>query len=178
MDYNGNNGNVSNMGGYTENQNCGPFTQESPFAQPAQHVHPAQHVQPAHMHTVTSIAELRSYANGQIVELPPFAEGQPFYARLKRPSLLGLVKSGKIPNELLVKANALFVSDNSGFDPDERDMMSQMFDVLYVLAKETLVEPSMDELNAAGISLTDEQLMFLFNYGQQGVRALGNFRTE
>lgn len=166
MDYNGNNGNITNMGGYTANQNCVPFSQ------------PAQHVQPAHTHTVTSIAELRSYANGQIVELPPFAEGQPFYARLKRPSLLGLVKSGKIPNELLVKANALFVSDNSGFDPDERDMMSQMFDVLYVLAKETLVEPSMDELNAAGISLTDEQLMFLFNYGQQGVRALGNFRTE
>ena len=169
---NGNNGNVINMGGYTANPNGGQFAQASPFAQPA------QHVQPAHTHTVTSIAELRSYANGQIVELPPFAEGQPFYARLKRPSLLGLVKSGKIPNELLVKANALFVSDNSGFDPDERDMMSQMFDVLYVLAKETLVEPSMDELNAAGISLTDEQLMFLFNYGQQGVRALGNFRTE
>lgn len=171
-DNNNNNGNIINMGGYTDNSKGGPFPQGTPFAQPVQ---PAQTAQ---AHAITSIAELQSYANGQIVALPPFAEGQPFYARLKRPSLLGLVKSGKIPNELLAKANALFVSDNSGFDPDEKDMMSQMFDVLYVLAKETLVEPSMDELSAAGISLTDEQLMFLFSYGQQGVRALGNFRTE
>lgn len=127
---------------------------------------------------VTSIADLQAYGAGQIVELPPFAEGQPFFARLKRPSLLGLVKHGKIPNELLVKANSLFVSAGAGLDPDEADMMSQMFDVLYVLASETLVEPSMKDLENAGVELTDEQLMFLFTYGQQGVRALSNFRTE
>ena len=135
------------------------------------------------MPRVTSIADLQAYGAGQIVELPPFAEGQPFFARLKRPSLLGLVKHGKIPNELLVKANSLFVSagacrHTSGLDPDEADMMSQMFDVLYMLAGETLVEPSLKDLEAAGVELTDEQLMFLFTYGQQGVRALSNFRTE
>lgn len=174
---NTNNNNVINAGGYFAGSV--PVNPQDTMANP----HPmaqtaAQHVQAVNMPHVTSIADLQAYGAGQIVELPPFAEGQPFFARLKRPSLLGLVKHGKIPNELLVKANSLFVSAGAGLDPDEADMMSQMFDVLYVLASETLVEPSMKDLENAGVELTDEQLMFLFTYGQQGVRALSNFRTE
>lgn len=179
MNYNDNtnNNNVINAGGYFAGS--APVNPQDTMANP----HPmtqtaAQHVQAVNMPHVTSIADLQAYGAGQIVELPPFAEGQPFFARLKRPSLLGLVKHGKIPNELLVKANSLFVSAGAGLDPDEADMMSQMFDVLYVLASETLVEPSMKDLENAGVELTDEQLMFLFTYGQQGVRALSNFRTE
>lgn len=128
--------------------------------------------------TVTTIEELKSYSNGTIVKLPPFAEGQPFVARLKRPSLLGMVKQGKIPNTLLVRANELFVQDNTGLDPDEEDMMSQMFDVLELMAQQTFVEPTYQEIKDAGIELTDEQMMFIFNYAQQGVRALESFRTE
>lgn len=180
MNYNdNNNNNVINAGGYFAGSV--PVNPQNNMAQPqptAQAPTMAQHTQAVNMPHVTSIADLQSYGAGQIVELPPFAEGQPFFARLKRPSLLGLVKHGKIPNELLVKANSLFVSAGAGLDPDEADMMSQMFDVLYVLAGETLVEPSMKDLEAAGVELTDEQLMFLFTYGQQGVRALSNFRTE
>ena len=184
MNYNDNNNtnnNVINAGGYFAGSapvNT-PDTMANPHPTMAQTpTQTAQHVQAVNMPHVTSIADLQAYGAGQIVELPPFAEGQPFFARLKRPSLLGLVKHGKIPNELLVKANSLFVSAGAGLDPDEADMMSQMFDVLYVLASETLVEPSMKDLENAGVELTDEQLMFLFTYGQQGVRALSNFRTE
>lgn len=175
MNYNDNtnNNNIINAGGY--------FAGSAPVNVPnnmANAQTTAQNTQAVNIPHVTSIADLQAYGAGQIVELPPFAEGQPFFARLRRPSLLGLVKHGKIPNELLVKANSLFVSAGAGLDPDESDMMSQMFDVLYVLASETLVEPSMHDLEAAGVELTDEQLMFLFTYGQQGVRALSNFRTE
>lgn len=182
MNYNdnNNNNNVINAGGYFAGSvpvNT-PGTMANPHTMTQTAPQTAQHVQAVNMPHVTSIADLQAYGAGQIVELPPFAEGQPFFARLKRPSLLGLVKHGKIPNELLVKANSLFVSAGAGLDPDEADMMSQMFDVLYVLAGETLVEPSMKDLEAAGVELTDEQLMFLFTYGQQGVRALSNFRTE
>lgn len=179
MNYNDNNNtnnNVINAGGYFAGS--APVNTQDTMANPHPMAQTAQHVQAVNMPHVTSIADLQAYGAGQIVELPPFAEGQPFFARLKRPSLLGLVKHGKIPNELLVKANSLFVSAGAGLDPDEADMMSQMFDVLYVLASETLVEPSMKDLENAGVELTDEQLMFLFTYGQQGVRALSNFRTE
>lgn len=127
---------------------------------------------------ITSIDELKSYANGTVVELPSFSEGQPFVARLKRPSLLGMVKQGKIPNTLLVRANELFVQAGAGFDVEEENMMEQMFDVLDLMAGETFVEPTYKEIKEAGIQLTDEQLMFIYNYAQQGVRALESFRTE
>lgn len=127
---------------------------------------------------ITPISKLKEYSSGTIVELPPFAEGQRFVARLKRPSLLGMVKKDMIPNALLVRANELFVQNGAGFDPDEKNLMSQMFDVLDLIADETFVEPKYSDLKEAGVELTDEQLMFVFNYSQQGVRALESFRTE
>lgn len=127
---------------------------------------------------VTSIEDLKNYASGTIVEMPPFAEGQPIIARLKRPSILGMAKQGKIPNSLLVKANELFLQNGVGLDAEEEDTMKQLYDVLDLIAKETLVEPTYEEIKSVGLELTDEQMMFLFNYSQQGVKALESFRTE
>lgn len=126
---------------------------------------------------ITSINELKKVSDGVIVELPPFAEGTTFCAKLKRPSLLGMVKQGKIPNTLLVRANELFVQ-SGGLDPEEENMMEEMFDVIDLIANETFVEPAYKEIKDAGIELTDEQLMFIFSYAQQGVKALESFRTE
>ncbi len=127
---------------------------------------------------VTNIEDLKNYASGTIVEMPPFAEGQPLIARLKRPSILGMAKQGKIPNSLLVKANELFLQNGAGLDAEEEDTMKQLYDVLDLIAKETLVEPTYEEIKSVGLELTDEQMMFLFNYSQQGVKALESFRTE
>lgn len=127
---------------------------------------------------VTSIEDLKNYANGTVVEMPQFAEGQPLIARLKRPSILGMAKQGKIPNTLLVKANELFLQNGAGLDAEEEDTMKQLYDVLDLIAKETLVEPTYEEIKSVGLELTDEQMMFLFNYSQQGVKALESFRTE
>nr|DAH88438.1 MAG TPA: hypothetical protein [Caudoviricetes sp.] len=127
---------------------------------------------------VTSIEDLKNYASGTVVEMPPFAEGQPLVARLKRPSILGMAKQGKIPNTLLVKANELFLQNGAGLDAEEEDTMKQLYDVLDLIAKETLVEPTYEDIKSVGLELTDEQMMFLFNYSQQGVKALESFRTE
>ena len=127
---------------------------------------------------VTSIEDLKNYASGTIVEMPPFAEGQPLIAILKRPSILGMAKQGKIPNTLLVKANELFLQNGAGLDAEEEDTMKQLYDVLDLIAKETLVEPTYEDIKSVGLELTDEQMMFLFNYSQQGVKALESFRTE
>lgn len=126
---------------------------------------------------VTSLEQLKQYANGNIVRLPDFAEGQPFIARLKRPSILGMAKQGKIPNSLLVKTNELFVQSGS-LDTEENSMMQEIYDVIDLIASETFVEPTYDEIKSTGIELTDEQMMFIFNYSQQGVKALESFRTE
>lgn len=126
---------------------------------------------------VTSLEQLKQYADGNIVRLPDFAEGQPFVAKLKRPSILGMAKRGRIPNSLLVKTNELFVQSGS-LDTEENSMMQEIYDVIDLIASETFVEPTYDEIKSTGIELTDEQMMFIFNYSQQGVKALESFRTE
>lgn len=127
---------------------------------------------------VTTIDELKQMSSGEIVELPPFSKGTKFYARLKRPSLLAMAKTGKIPNSLLIRANELFIQDGSGFDIEEEGLMQQMFDVFDLIAQETFVEPKYKDIKEAGIELTDEQYMFLFNYSQKGVNDLESFREE
>ena len=126
---------------------------------------------------VTSIKDLREYAKGAVVELPEFAEGQPFVARLKRPSIMDMARSGKIPNALLVRANELF-TNSAGLNPNEENMMSELMDVMESIAAEAFVEPTYQEIKESGITLTDQQLMAVFNYTQNGVKALENFRTE
>lgn len=125
---------------------------------------------------VTSIDQLKLMSGGEIVKLPPFVQGQEFYAKLRRPSMLKLVQSGKIPNSLLRTANMLF---SGGVDKElDRDdeFMKDMFDLIDVLAESVFVEPSWSELKQAGIELTDEQYMFIFNYTQEGVKAVEPFR--
>lgn len=120
---------------------------------------------------VTPLDDLKKYSYGELVELPPFFEGAPFVARLKRPSLMAMMKSGKIPNELLITANALFTGDTSDSKIDE-DYYSQALEVIEILADASFVEPTWEEIKEAGIELTDEQFIFLFNYTQKGVNAV------
>lgn len=125
---------------------------------------------------ITSLTSLEQYAQGQIVELPPFAEGQPFVARLRRPSMMVLIKSGKIPNALLATANSLFAGN--GTDPKNPEAFSDVVQVLDIICEASFLEPSWDQIQESGIQLTDEQYMAVFNYSQQGIKALDNFRQE
>lgn len=126
---------------------------------------------------VTSIQQLAEFAKGQLVELPPFGENQPFVARLKRPSMMALAKSGKIPNELLNTANELFFDGAKKAALDE-NALQNMFNVMDVICDACFVEPTYSEIKGAGLELTDDQYMFVFNYSQTGVNALKPFRQE
>ena len=123
---------------------------------------------------ITPITTLKEYSNGEIIQFPPFAENKPFVARVKRPSMMVLMKTGKIPNTLLSAANALF-SGEIGNQADN-DAYKEVLGVIEVLAEAGFVEPTWNELQEAGIELTDEQYTFLFNYIQRGVKALEPFR--
>lgn len=124
---------------------------------------------------VTSLKTLQEYAKGKLVELPPFAEGQPFFARLRRPSMLVLAKTGKIPNSLLTTANKLFME--TGINEKDEKFMPEMFDVFDTILEASFVEPTYQQIKEAGIELTDDQRMFVFSYTQQGVKALDRFRV-
>lgn len=125
---------------------------------------------------VTSIEELVKASQGTLVELPPFSADFPFVARLKRPSMLAMIKGGKIPNSLLLSANELF--SKSSWDVDDEKSLSNLFQIMDILCDACFVEPKYKDLKAAGVELTDDQLMFIFNYTQQGVEALRPFRQE
>lgn len=129
-------------------------------------------------HKVTTIDQLKLMAGGEVVKLPPFIQGQDFYAKLRRPSMLKLVQSGQIPNSLLRTANMLFSGGvNEELDRDD-EFMKDIFELIDVLAEAVFVEPSWNSLKQAGIELTDEQYMFIFNYTQEGVKALEPFRED
>ena len=127
---------------------------------------------------VTSIDQLKVMSGGEIVKLPPFIQGQDFYAKLRRPSMLKLVQSGQIPNSLLRTANMLFSGGVSEELDRDDEFMKDMFDLIDVLAGAVFVEPSWSELKQAEIELTDEQYMFIFNYTQEGVKQLEPFRED
>lgn len=142
---------------------------------------PGQQIKPVNCEEVmkvTSITDLQSYAAGTVVRFPDFADGQPFVARVRRPSMLVLAKQGRIPNTLLATAGELFTKGGSGMDTDSEKMLGEMYDIMSVICEAALVQPTLAEIKSVGLELADDQMMAIFNYAQAGVRALESFRKE
>lgn len=127
----------------------------------------------------TTFEELKKLGNGEVVELPGFIAEEPFRARLRKPSILGLAQSGKIPNTLMASAISLFDKDGNtkgGVDPQEK--MAEMLDLCRILAENALIEPTLEEIKTAGLELTDQQLIAIFNYTQTGVSQVESFHKK
>ena len=127
---------------------------------------------------ITTVSDLQSYASGTVVRFPDFGDGQPFVARVRRPSMLVLAKQGKIPNSLLTAAGELFSKGGGALDTDNENMLGDMYSIMDVIATAALIQPTMSEIKGAGIELSDDQMMAIFNYTQAGVKALEPFRKE
>lgn len=127
--------------------------------------------------SVTSIEELKRSMVRE-VELPSFDGDTPFVVRMQRPSLLKLAETGAIPNQLMDSAQSLFMGSSPKGSPDGSNTLASLNEVISVLAKASMVEPTFDELTEAGIELTDEQKMAIFNYTQAGVAGLNSFRKK
>jgi len=115
---------------------------------------------------ITTTGDLDNLKKGEVIELPPFDEGTPLVARLRRPSLLTLCKNGTIPNTLLATAQKIYEGEKHGD-------IKNFSEVLHAVVKSALVEPKYEEV--ADI-LTDEQLTAIFNYTQTGILGLLPFR--
>lgn len=125
---------------------------------------------------ITTFEQLKTYSNGDVIELPSFINGQKFIARVKRPSLMKLAKNGKIPNSLLSKATDLFAKGTSAMVGDDKSTLTEMYDVMRVICEAALVEPTLKDVEDAGLDLSDEQMIAIFSYTQEGIKALENFR--
>lgn len=123
---------------------------------------------------VTSLEDLKKIAEGQEVELLGWGE-EPFVCKLKRPSMLGLVANGEIPNPLL---NAAYILFNGAKTTKDVINMKEQKELLTIMARGAMVEPTYAELEEIGLELTDTQLLEIYNYTQIGVKALTSFRTK
>lgn len=127
---------------------------------------------------VVTLEDLKKLSGGEIVELPSFVGEDTFCVRLRRPSLVQMVKHNKIPNELLVEANTLFAKGASGVvnrGIEDAEALSKMCDLLEVICEAAFVEPTYKQIKEAGIELTDSQLLAVFEYTQNGVENLKSF---
>lgn len=116
---------------------------------------------------VTSIEELKKKSGGRIVPLPGWKKGEVVNFKLRRPSLLKLSKEGKIPNSLLSAAEEVFTgTKQSG---KNGPTMKEIGEVMNVLIRASLMEPTMEELEQNDIQLTDNQMTQIFTYTQEGV---------
>ena len=124
--------------------------------------------------SVTSLENLKKIAKRQEVELLGWGE-EPFVCKLKRPSMLGLVANGEIPNPLL---NAAYILFNGAKTTKDVINMKEQKELLTIMAKAAMVEPTYTDLEEIGLELTDTQLLEIYNYTQIGVKALTSFRTK
>lgn len=108
----------------------------------------------------------------QEVTLPGWCE-EAFVCELRRPSLLTLASKGAITNPLMQTARKIFYAGISGKDGGKFDEESK---VLLEIARAALVNPTFAELEKNGVELTDEQLILIFQYTQEGAKALERFR--
>lgn len=126
---------------------------------------------------VTTLEQLKNYAGGSEVELPGFIAGEPLIVKLRRPSLMEMAQSGKIPNPLLSAVSELFQTGTSRSMAKGEDF-KDMGSVLIHVAKAALIEPSYADFETAGLQLTDSQLLYIYQYVSSGVDLLKSFRDR
>lgn len=117
--------------------------------------------------------KLTELAQGKEIELPGFAAEETISVRLRRPSLMLLAAEGKIPNTLLASVEDLF-------EKGDKNTVSfkERAEIFRIVAMASLVSPSWEELQNAGVNLTDLQLLYIYNFSQTGVDTLRRFREK
>lgn len=109
----------------------------------------------------------------QEVDLPGFGDGRPWRVKLRRLSLLGMARAGRIPNPLMGAVAELYQTGTM-----KTAALDKAAEVMLFIAGEALAEPTLKQLEDSGAMLTDEQLLAIYLYAQRGVAALKPFRQE
>ena len=129
---------------------------------------------------VTSIEEFRNQSQ-PLVDIIGYEPGEYITVRLRRISLMSLVKTGKIPNALLKKATELFTGTKKDGKPDEAQILSNIGEldgineIIDTVCDAAMIEPRFNDVKDF---LTDDQKTEIFQWTQGGIKALESFRTE
>ena len=126
--------------------------------------------------TPTNVITLQKYVNsGEVVELPGWEEGVPFIVKLRMAMLRPLLMTGKIPNPLMSAAQRLYEGTGAS---KASSTYKQVVEVMYLVVREAMVEPTLAQLEEVGVELTEEQFGAIFSYAQRGAKALEPFRVK
>ena len=130
---------------------------------------------------ITTLEQLKEIKRTEVIELPAFEDGTPLVVEIKKPNMMNLLVSGKIPNTLLNVANEMFNGKTGqvmGKASEDIKTLKELVGMMEVLAEASLVNPSYKNIKKLNIQLTENQLMAILIYSQSGVKALENFRNQ
>lgn len=117
---------------------------------------------------VISAREFRKKAT-RIIEIDGFEPGEKIAVRIKPASLLNLMMSGKLPNNLLGTVNDLFDQNKPMelFEQDE-NKIKDIMEIIDLVCEQSLVEPTFEEIKDV---ITDTQKMQIMAEAQGNVNA-------
>lgn len=125
------------------------------------------------MNTIIRMEEILAAAAPKEVEISGWNPEERVRVKLKKPSMVNMISNGRVPNPLLGTVSRLLQGDP--VELKKADEAETAVAVRHVV-KEALISPSLDELNAAGVELTDDQYMEIYAWVLGGVAGLDRFR--
>lgn len=122
---------------------------------------------------MTDIMQAASRYAAREYALPGWGDEGDFVCKLRRPGLVAMAEAaGFVPNPLLPAIEELFFPAGKQIKlPPEQQARA-----LHEIARYALVEPTLEELNAAGLQLTDEQYLAIYAFALKGAEGLARFR--
>lgn len=127
---------------------------------------------------ITTLNDLANVKNTFEVDLPPFGDGTPFTAELRKPSLINMFCSERISNPLISDALKLIGESSSKENlSSEEAFKAQVESMKFMktVSEYCLVNPPIEEVNKLAGGLTDEQIIAIFNFAQFDVNSLSKF---
>lgn len=125
---------------------------------------------------ITTMADLREQNVSEVI-ISGFRTGTQITVQLRRPSLMQLVVHGDVPNPLLGTASKMFKGE-AEVQSDDGPAFKSLAEMMHIVCTAALVQPTMQELQDNGLSLTDQQMMDVYNYAVAGVTAYKPFRDS
>lgn len=94
--------------------------------------------------------------------------------RARRPGLYNMASMGFIPNPLLGAMQAMFSGNTAQINAVDSKKQGEC---LTAIARYALVEPTMAQITEAGLELTDQQLLELYQFALAGPVRYAAFRA-
>lgn len=122
--------------------------------------------------SVISAKEFRQRAT-RIIQIDGFEPGEKIEVRIKPASLVNLMVSGKLPNDLLGTVQDLFnqggqTQQNVDVFTQDAEKVKDIMSLIDLICEQSLVEPQFDEIKDV---ITDAQKMQIMTEAQGNVKA-------